>query len=107
MPTRAGELDLNKDTTYTLTFTAPTCFMAGYYHCFPEIRDVKFSKSKRTGKITTIVFFADGSKRMATPMDGDSFNKEEGINQCILKKLFGCRSQLKKFYKQWKYKEES
>ena len=65
------------------------------------IRDVKFSYSKRTDKITTVVFFADGTKTMATPMDGDEFSPEEGIDQCILKKLFGNRSHMKKQYKKW------
>ena len=66
-----------------------------------RIKDVKFSYSKRTGKTTTVMLFADGTKTMATPMDGDEFSPEEGINQCILKKLFGNRSKMKKQYKKW------
>lgn len=76
------------------------------FHLMPDVEHVVFSESNRTGKTTTVVFFADGTKTMATPMDGDEFDKEEGINQCILKRLFGSRSKLKKFYKQWEYKEE-
>lgn len=65
------------------------------------ITKVKFQYSERTEKITTIVWFADGDKRTATPADGDIFNKRTGIEQCILKKVFGNGSRLKKIYKEW------
>lgn len=81
-------------TSYTFTFSQPFS-----YKLIPYIDHVVFSESKRTGKTTTIMFFTDGTKTMATPMDGDEFSKEEGINQCILKRMFGNRSKLKKFYK--------
>lgn len=74
----------------------PSSFM-----CPSFIREVKFSYSERTGKTSTVVFFEDGTKEIATPADGEEFDAEEGINQCLLKRVLGNRSQLKKIYKQW------
>lgn len=65
------------------------------------ITDVKFQYSERTGKTTTIVWFADGDKVSSVPSDDDVFEKRIGIEQCILKKIFGSRSRLKKFYERW------
>ena len=88
------------DARYTITFN-PFTHKIIPHMSMPCIDHIVFSESKRTRKITTVMFFTDGTKTMATPMDGDEFSKEEGINQCILKKLFGNRSKLKKFYKQF------
>lgn len=71
------------------------------WHWIGDITDVKYSKSERTGKTTTIVFFEDGSKEKAVPSDGEEFDPVVGINMCILKKLYGNRSQLKKIYKKF------
>lgn len=67
--------------------------------CF--IRDVKFSYSERTGKTSTVMFFEDGTKTVSTPADGETFDPETGIEQCILKRVFGNRSQLKKVFKKY------
>ena len=87
------------DASYKITFN-PFTHKVIMHMSIPHIDHVVFSESKRTGKITTVMFFTDGTKTMATPMDGDEFSKDEGINQCILKRIFGNRSKLKKFYKQ-------
>ena len=71
------------------------------WHWIYDITDVKYSKSERTGKTTTIVFFEDGSKETAVPSDGEEFDPVVGINMCILKRLYGNRSQLKKIYKKF------
>lgn len=71
------------------------------WHWVCDITDVKYSKSERTGKTTTIVFFEDGSKETAVPSDGEEFDPVIGINMCILKRLYGNRSQLKKIYKKF------
>lgn len=67
--------------------------------CF--IRDVKYSYSERTGKTSTVMFFEDGTKTVATPSDGETFDPETGIEQCILKRVFGNRSQLKKVFRKY------
>lgn len=41
---------------------------------------------------TTIVFFRDGTKEIATCTEEDNYSKEAGVAQCIAKKLFGSRS---------------
>lgn len=41
---------------------------------------------------TTIVYFEDDTKEIARVIDGDTFDKEVGVMQCIVKKMYGSRS---------------
>lgn len=69
--------------------------------CIPPIENVKYQYSERTDKFTTIVFWGDGTKTMVTTADDEEFSQEHGIEQCIIKKVVGNRSRLKKIFKRW------
>lgn len=43
-------------------------------------------------KGTTVVLFKDGTKEKCTVMDGEVFDLEVGVLQCLIKKLYGSRS---------------
>ena len=45
---------------------------------------------------TTIVYFADGTKKIARTEEGTEFDKEVGLLECLGKKLFGNRDGLLK-----------
>lgn len=62
------------------------------------VLDVKFNYSKRLGKITTTVLFCDGTKSTAAPMEGENFDPETGIEQCIIKRFCGMS---RTAYKKW------
>lgn len=54
----------------------------------PEIKKVIYDIPNNT----TIVYFADGTKEISRVMEGDTFDKEIGVLQCIVKKMYGSRS---------------
>lgn len=63
-----------------------------FYHCFPvpEPVDVIFNGT------TTIVKFADGTKTVSKPGEGETFDRYTGFMSCIVKKMFGGTTPAKK-----------
>ena len=54
----------------------------------------------------TIVIFKDGTKEVVKTTEGDTYQPDIGVAMALVRKLFGSRSQYKKFVKQF-LKEES
>ena len=50
---------------------------------FDKIKDYKVYEK------TTIVFFSDGTKETVVCCDGDTFDVEQGIIMCVIKRMFG------------------
>ena len=57
-----------------------------------EIKDLVYDIENGT----TIVYFTDGTKKIARTEDGTEFDKETGLLECLGKKLFGNRDGLLK-----------
>jgi len=45
---------------------------------------------------TTICIFPDGSKIISRPTERDKFDKEVGVAMCIMKRLYGSRSEFQR-----------
>ena len=57
-----------------------------------DIKNIRFNTTK---KVTTVLF-KDGTKIMTKATDNDTFNPEVGLAMCIMKKLYGTRSNYKR-----------
>ena len=57
-----------------------------------DIKSIKFNTTK---KVTTVLF-KDGTKIMTKATANDTFNPEIGLAMCIMKKLYGTRSNYKR-----------
>lgn len=57
-----------------------------------DIKSIRFNTTK---KVTTVLF-KDGTKIMTKATDNDTFNPEVGLAMCIMKKLYGTRSNYKR-----------
>ena len=45
---------------------------------------------------TTVCIFPDGERVTSRPMEGDRFDKEVGVAMCIVKRMYGSRSEFQR-----------
>ena len=49
----------------------------------------------------TIVIWMDGTKTIVKCMEGDIYDPEKAIMMCLLEKMLGSKSEVKRFFKKW------
>lgn len=77
---------INKDyTTMTCTKTYTDKYVEDKYieNMFDKIKDYRVYEK------TTVVFFSDGTKEAVVCCDKDTFDVEQGITMCVIKRMFG------------------
>lgn len=68
------------------------CYIANKSLSIPQIKNIVYDIDQGT----TIVFFKDGTKEISRLMEDDTFDKEQGVAMCIMKRMFGNRSKWKR-----------